>query len=78
MPKYIVGFKHNGNGIDWLHEPINTVSENHIKSAEIEAGPECDAITRQPGIMPYKAGKVPYLQCLQIRIRFIRCNNNLK
>jgi len=69
---YIVGFKHNGNGIDWLREPISIVSNKHIKDAEKEAGAECDAIIRQRGILHYMGGKVPYLTNAEIRIRFIR------
>lgn len=69
---YIVGFKHNGNGIDWLRDPISIVSKQHIKDAENEAGPECDAIIRQRGILHYRGGKVPYQTSKEIRIRFIR------
>jgi len=69
---YIVGFKHNGNGIDWLRDPIHAVSYHHVSTAENESGPECDAIIRQSGILRYKAGKVPQLTELVIRIRFIR------
>jgi len=70
--EYIVGFKHNGCGIDWLREPISIASKQHIKDAESEAGPECDAIIRQPGILLYRGGKVPTIELLVVRIRFIR------
>ncbi len=69
---YIVGFKHNGKGIDWLREPIHAVSYEHVKLAESEAGNECDAIIRQPGILKYISGRVPYIQHTEIRIRFIK------
>jgi len=70
---YIVGFKHNGNGIDWLRDPIHAVSYSHIKDAESDAGPECDAVIRQQGILQYRGGKVPTLINYEVRIRFIRC-----
>ena len=69
---YIVGFKHNGCGIDWLREPITVVSNQHIKDAEREAGPEADAILRQPGQLHYKQGKPPYFKQLVVKIRFIK------
>ena len=71
--QYIVGFKHNGHGIDWLREPITVVSYQHIKNAETEAGPECDAIIRQRGILMYKVGKPPFISITTVRIRFMRC-----
>jgi hypothetical protein len=69
---YIVGMKYNGDGIDWYRDAVPIESNQHIKDAENEAGPECDAIIRQQGIMPYRAWKVPYYGKLEIRIRFIR------
>jgi hypothetical protein len=67
---FIVGFKHNGNGIDWLREPITVVDEQHIKNAEAEAGQEVDAIIRSSGLFVAKIGNPPELT--QIRIHRIK------
>lgn len=68
--RYITGFKHNGNGVDWLRDPITVVDEQHIKDAEREAGPEVDAVIRSSGLFVYKAGKVPFYN--EIRIHRIK------
>ena len=63
--RYIVGFKYNGNGIDWLRDPITIVDEQHIKDAEREAGPEADAVIRSGGFV-YKTGKPPLYQSFRV------------
>jgi len=70
MPRYITGFKHNGNGIDWLRDPITVVDEQHIKDAEQEAGSEVDAVIRSSGLFVYKQGRPPRLR--EIRIHRIK------
>lgn len=70
MPLYITGFKHNGNGIDWLRDPITVVDEQHIKDAEREQGSEVDVITRSSGLFVYRMGNPPYYS--EIRVHRIR------
>lgn len=69
---YIVGFKHNGNGIDWLREAIEINNFSEIKQYEISEGPQVDAVYRRPGILKHISGKAPFYHKKEIRIRFIK------